>query len=32
MDYVLELEHADRARWCEEIARINERMNEAIEI
>jgi hypothetical protein len=25
---ILELEHADRARWCEQIARINERMNE----
>ena len=25
---ILELEHADRRRWAEEISRINERMNE----
>ena len=31
MERVLELEHTDRARWCEEIARINERMNQEIE-
>jgi hypothetical protein len=31
MEQVLELEHADRARWCEEIARINGRMNEEME-
>ena len=31
MERVLELEHGDRARWCEEIGRINERMNEESE-
>lgn len=26
---ILELEHADRQRWVEEVARINRRMNES---
>jgi hypothetical protein len=28
---ILTLEHRDRARWVEEIARINRRLNEANE-
>lgn len=30
-DAVLNLEHADRRRWVEEISAINQRMNEAEE-
>ena len=27
-DTILEMPHWERRRWCEEISRINERMNE----
>jgi len=27
---ILELEHAERRRWAEEVARINERLSEAL--
>jgi transcriptional antiterminator len=30
LERILELEHADRLRWCAEIARINERLNEQV--
>ncbi|HEX2914630.1 MAG TPA: DUF6760 family protein [Chloroflexia bacterium] len=26
-DYILQLEHAERRRWVEEISRINEQLN-----
>jgi len=28
MDHILALEHLDRLRWVEEIAQINNRLNE----
>jgi len=28
-DDLLHMEHAERRRWCEEIAKINRRLNEA---
>lgn len=30
-DTVLALPHWERRRWCEEISRINERMNEGVD-
>lgn len=27
-DEIVRLEHADRRRWCEEISKINRRLNE----
>lgn len=31
MDEIMNLEHAERAEWVEQIARINRRINEAAE-
>jgi hypothetical protein len=31
LDEILELEHADRRRWAEEVAGINRRLNEEAE-
>lgn len=30
-DEILQMEHRERHRWCEEISRINKRLNEAKE-
>ena len=28
-DTVIDMEHADRRRWCEEVAKINRKLNES---